>query len=265
MPPVNPFLQLTAEFNEGRLRAIICSGQAVVLHRLAMMSKDGDWIVREESAALEHIREVLARHRARYRFGAPLDVRWLAGGWSSHLEFRTPDGLRVRTDFFTRPPRLSEDAIAALWRSQEGASIPFVGLRDLALMKMTQREKDYSIIGELARSLDTPADQLRFSRSARDLVRCARDHPQEAGRIREVRPLLEAALMGDEEAVAVALDAERRSLMRMHEARLAHFQHAALPWAAGWSAVEVASSSLPLADAHAKLCSHAERLLPFAP
>lgn len=101
MPISNPFLQLTAEFNEGRLRAIICSGQAVVLHRLAMMSKDGDWIVRESEEDLAHIRRVLANHGAHYRYGAPLDVRWLAGGWSSRLEFRSEDGLRVRTVFFS--------------------------------------------------------------------------------------------------------------------------------------------------------------------
>ena len=29
------YLDLTREFNRGRLRTIICSGQAVVLHRLA--------------------------------------------------------------------------------------------------------------------------------------------------------------------------------------------------------------------------------------
>jgi len=33
----------------GRLRAILASGQAVVLYRLAIMSKDGDWILREET------------------------------------------------------------------------------------------------------------------------------------------------------------------------------------------------------------------------
>jgi len=36
------YLALTCEFNEGALRAILSSGQAVVLHRLAVMSKDGD-------------------------------------------------------------------------------------------------------------------------------------------------------------------------------------------------------------------------------
>ena len=38
----NPYLDLTAAFNQGRRRALVSSGQAVVLHRLAIMSKDGD-------------------------------------------------------------------------------------------------------------------------------------------------------------------------------------------------------------------------------
>ncbi len=35
------YLELTSEFNAGRTRAIVCSGQAVVLLRLAIASKDG--------------------------------------------------------------------------------------------------------------------------------------------------------------------------------------------------------------------------------
>ena len=57
---VNIYIQLTKEFNEGRLRAIICSGQAVVLHRLAIMSKDGDWILREEESALRVTKDFCA-------------------------------------------------------------------------------------------------------------------------------------------------------------------------------------------------------------
>jgi hypothetical protein len=85
---------LTREFNAGRLRAIVCSGQAVVLLRLAVASKDGDWILREDQEALDHVLTVLEGHGARYRFGAPLDLRWLRGGWSSHLEFQS-GGVRV--------------------------------------------------------------------------------------------------------------------------------------------------------------------------
>jgi hypothetical protein len=47
----NPYVRLTQEFNHGLLRAILASGQAVVLYRLAIMSKDGDWIVKEEAEA----------------------------------------------------------------------------------------------------------------------------------------------------------------------------------------------------------------------
>jgi hypothetical protein len=45
---MNIYLELTSAFNEGRKRCIIGSGQAVVLHRLAIMSKDGDWIIKED-------------------------------------------------------------------------------------------------------------------------------------------------------------------------------------------------------------------------
>jgi len=44
----NIYLDLTRQFNHGRLRAVLAGGQAMVLHRLAIMSKDGDWILRED-------------------------------------------------------------------------------------------------------------------------------------------------------------------------------------------------------------------------
>lgn len=173
----NVYLELTREFNEGGLRAVICSGQAVVLHRLAIMSKDGDWIVREDPAALSHVLNVLARRRARYRYGAPLARAWMRGGWSSHFEFRTTN-LRVRTDFFTRPPRLSPGDLERLWKEQVGRVPPFVGLRDLAELKKTNREKDYAVIGDLARRMTDVTDQLLYSRSARDLETLAADRAE---------------------------------------------------------------------------------------
>ncbi|HEY2739722.1 MAG TPA: hypothetical protein VGK45_15035, partial [Thermoanaerobaculia bacterium] len=63
----NPYLELTEEFNQGRLRALLSSGQAVVVHRLAIMSKDGDWILREDAEAIGHVLAVLAAHGAWYR------------------------------------------------------------------------------------------------------------------------------------------------------------------------------------------------------
>jgi hypothetical protein len=64
---MNVYIELTNQLNLGKKRAILSSGQAVVLHRLAVMSKDGDWILREERETAEHVLNVLSSHAARYR------------------------------------------------------------------------------------------------------------------------------------------------------------------------------------------------------
>jgi hypothetical protein len=45
----NPYLDLTEELNRGRLRTLLSSGQAVVVHRLAQAT--GDDVVRVEPLA----------------------------------------------------------------------------------------------------------------------------------------------------------------------------------------------------------------------
>jgi len=54
---VNIYVDLTNEFNTGELRAILSSGQAVVLHELAVMSKAGDWILREAHTVIAALAE----------------------------------------------------------------------------------------------------------------------------------------------------------------------------------------------------------------
>jgi len=259
---VNVYVRLTDEFNRGRVRAMISSGQAVVLYKLAIMSKDGDWIVREDAEATGHILGVLTSHGATYRFGAPLDDRWLRGGWSSHLEYR--DGpLRVRTDFVSRPPRLSPDALAAAWTGAESRSPPVIGIRELAEIKKTNREKDYAVIGELARRIPDVRGQLLLSRSARDLLRLAESHPDEWLSACCERPLLSRTAEGLD-ALEAALDAERRQLMRANEQRLQNYLDAAREWAAAWPEVVRATAGMPLPLAHPLVVERAERLLPFA-
>ncbi|HLU48993.1 MAG TPA: hypothetical protein VK116_12950 [Planctomycetota bacterium] len=259
----NPYLDLTREFNAGRLRAILSSGQAVVLHRLAVMSKDGDWIVREEEESLAQIRGALARRGARYRFGAPLDVRWLRGGWSSHLELDA-DGLRIRTDFVSRPPRISAERLAAIWKEEESAEIPFVSAADLARIKMTRREKDWAVIGELARRLDDVRDQLLFSRSARDLERLGAVNPELVAELVSERPLL-GELDRGRDALEAALDAERRSLMRADELRLRKYADASKTWAERWRSAQRELEGLSLEHAHARMVGWADGVLPFEP
>jgi len=257
---VTIYLELTTEFNAGALRAVIASGQAAVLHRLAIASKDGDWILREEPAALEHVLGVLARRGARYRFGAPLDVRWTSGGWSAHFEFRHGE-LRVRTDFFTRPPRIGADELRRMWKDQEGRDPPFTDARILAEMKKTGREKDYPFIGELARRMSEPRDRLLYSRSADDLHELARLHPGLTRELAVQRPLL-GHIGADRRALAEAIQHEMLDLMERDEQRLAAYRKASSAWADHWPTFERELERLPLHAAHTQMVARAQRLLP---
>lgn len=261
MNQANIYIDLTRAFNRGKIRAVICSGQAVVLHRLALMSKDGDWIVREDEESLHYIIGVLADFQARYRFGAPLDIRWMKGGWSSHFDFRI-NSIRVRTDFFTRPPRISLSGLKRLWKEQASSDLPFVNLRDLAELKKTNREKDYVIIGEIARLMKTPRLQLLYSRSARDIINLAKKYPDLAMELAKKRPLLVKFSAGKEKLEEL-LDAERRALIHANENRLALYLKAAEKWTVLWPAVEKEISGKPLFDAHRYMVQQAEGVLPF--
>ena len=258
----NIYLQLTDEFNAGKVRAIICSGQAAVLHRVAIMSKDGDWILREDPETCQHVLMALERHGAHYRFGAPLDIRWLAQGWSAHFEF-TADVLRVRTDFFSRPPRINAAEMARLWQEQAQERPPFVNLTQLARMKQTDREKDYVVIGELARRMMDPADCLWFSRSAVDLMRLAEQHPSLVKLLALERPVL-AMIQEGRDRLEAALDAERRDMIHANERRLARFQEAAGRWLAQWPAILRQTQGLPLSQAHRIITNKAEACLPMS-
>jgi len=258
--------ELTDELNLGKVRAIISSGQAVVLHRLAVMSKDGDWIVREDESDLLFILEVLSRRGAKYRLGAPLSCAWLAGGWSSHLEFTNnqPEhrNFRVRTDFVSRPPRLSEDDLAKLWEISKKSNSALLDLRRLAEIKKTMREKDYPIIGELALRFTSPREALLYARSAEQLKSLAAQHPVEVAELSSLRPEVLPFLNGKLEEIEQLLDKERRVLMRQDKERLQLYASAATEWAQKWKEIEDRISSLPLLEAHALMVAEATGVLP---
>lgn len=259
----NPYLDLTEEFNRGSLRVLLSSGQAVVVHRLAIMSKDGDWILREDQEAIDHVLAVLESHGARYRFGAPLDVRWLRGGWSSHFEW-TRDGLRIRTDFVSRPPRIAPSELADMWAKAASSGRDVVDVVRLAAIKLTNREKDYAVVGDLARLMANPMDRFRYSRSARDLIDLARQYPDSTAAAISLRPALSALGRG-RDALEEALDRERRSLMRTNERRLQRYQAAASEWAKLWTETSSLVEGKALREAHASLVKRAEQLLPTHP
>src|SRR3954468_18080070 len=143
----NVYFDLTEELNAEGAIAVLASGQAVVFYKISIMSKDGDWILRETPEACRRALAVLERHGARYRPGAPLDVRWLAGGWSSHFELTDAERRRIRCDFVTRPPRMKTEEILRLFEGGEPVKpMRVLDVEPLIRIKQTQRAKDYPII-----------------------------------------------------------------------------------------------------------------------
>jgi len=254
--PANIYFELTAEFNAAGRIAILASGQAVVWYRLAMMSKDGDWIVRETEDACRRILDVLTRRGARYRVGAPLARRWLAAGWSSHFEFFDERQRRVRCDFFSRPPRIAAAALAGLFDAgDEGSGLSVVDVESLIRMKQTQRAKDYSVIGELARRLP-PELELALTTDPDRVLELAAEHGTGSR-----RPAVRAALEDRGRlAVVVALAEEIDRLQQRDRQRVERHQRASADYRQALRAL--GRDALRLPEAHAEILEIAERLLP---
>ena len=255
----NVYFELTREFNRLGPAAALSSGQAVVYYRLAIMSKDGDWIVREAPEACAQVLAVLSQHGARHRPAAPLDVRWLCGGWSSHFEFSDARERRIRCDFVSRPPRVSSDAIAAMFRRPAaGQDFPVVDRETLMRLKQTGRAKDYAVIGELARQLP-PDEEIEWSTDVDRILELAVD----AGGA-SARPSVRAAWSGaGRAAVVAALALEIDELQQTDRRRVAVYQRAAEPYLAEFR--QKALDRLPLQRAHEQACQLAEALLPQRP
>lgn len=254
----NFYFDLTRELNAERCIALLASGQAVVYYRLALMSKDGDWILEETEAACRRVLEVLGAYGAKYRTGAPLDVRWLAGGWSSHFELFDEQGRRIRCDFFTRPPRVPFEWLKASFSTFAAGDLAVVDLPSLILMKKTQRAKDYPVIGELARRLPP---ELEI------------EHTTDPDRILELAPIAgagstreavrQALSENGRRAVVLALADETDQLQLLDRQRVQAYEIAIEPYRRAVLGLDL--STVELAEGHEKLCSLAQDLLPKQP
>lgn len=252
----NLYFDLTEELNAEGPIAVLASGQAVVFYRITLMSKDGDWILRETPEACRRVLDVLASHGARYRPGAPLDVRWLAGGWSSHFELFDLQGRRIRCDFVTRPPRIRPDELAALFRSQD--PMPVVGIEPLIRMKQTQRAKDYPVIGELARLLP-PEREIAWTTDPDRVLALAPVYGQGSDR----PPVRVALAGGSREDVVIELAREADRLQQEDRARLEVYRRSAEPYMREFQAADL--GGLGLLEAHRRVCELAGRRLPPDP
>jgi hypothetical protein len=254
----NVYFDLTVAFNRHEPTAALASGQAVVFYRVAIMSKDGDWVIRETDRACAHVLAVLSEQGARYRASAPLDPRWLEGGWSSHFEFFDDRRRRIRCDFVSRPPRVPPATIASWFERADHDPLLVVDVEALIRMKQTQHAKDYAVIGALARRLPLAREIELTTDPDRVLELAAQVGPP------VTRPaLVDAVTRGDRRAVVVALAEEMDAQRRQDQRRVSRYETAAAPFLAECRSLTL--SALPLADAHRLVVDIAERLLPRHP
>jgi hypothetical protein len=255
----NIYFELTEAFNAKEPVVALASGQAVVFYRVAIMSKDGDWVIRETAEACATVVQELDGRGAHYRPGAPLDVRWLSGGWSSHFEFPDDRQRRVRCDFLSRPPRVSRAAVDRIFARVSGSSrMVVVDLDALIAMKRTQRAKDYAVIGELA-TLLPPEREIEATTDPDRIIALA---PTFGGSSQ--RPVARLASAGaDRHAVVLALAEEIDGQQQADRHRMAIYAAAARPYLEECRAAGI--GAIPLREAHDLMLDIAERLLPPAP
>ncbi len=255
----NIYFELTEAFNAKQPLVALASGQAVVYYRVAIMSKDGDWVIRETPEACATVLRELDGRGAHYRPGAPLDVRWLSGGWSSHFEFPDDRQRRVRCDFLSRPPRVSQSAVDRIFAHATGPSrMVVVDLDALIAMKQTQRAKDYAVIGELA-TLLPPEREIDLTTDPDRIIALAATFGGASS-----RPVGRLAAAGaDRHAVVLALAEEIDALQQADRHRLAIYEAAARPYVEACRVARI--SAITLREAHDRMVDIAERLLPRAP
>ena len=185
-------------------------------------------------------------------------MRWLRGGWSSHLEFFDAAERRLRCDFVTHPPRISLSALEAMFQNATGEDLLVVDRTTLIRLKQTGRAKDYAVIGEVARQLP-PNEEIAWTTDVDRILELAAS----AGGASS-RPSVRAALGSEgRSAVVAALAQEVDAMQRTDRERLAVYERAAESYLADFRRLGL--HRLPLARAHEEACQLAKALLPERP
>jgi len=204
----------------------LMGGQACVFYGAAEFSRDTDFAIQADAANLERLNAALRELQAAVIAVPPLSLEHLQHGHAVHFRCQHPDAARLRVDVMARMRGVAD--FAELWerrttlQGEDGTIYELLSLPDLIQAKKTQRDKDWPMIRRLieadrAACQGTPSPAharlwLREGRTAALLIELAREFPAEARALAAgPRPLLTAALEGDEAAVEDALGTEERA------------------------------------------------------
>ena len=261
----NPYLKLHGEFRTAGADVLLSSGQACVVFGVAAFSKDGDWIIRENARTCSAALGILSARGAAYRLGVPLHPAWLRLGQTSHFEFQTPEGLRMRTDFCSRPPRVPD--VERMWkRAVRTEDVDLVDVESLVQLKQTRRLRDYAMVGALAEvaGLDQQAPELalNYLQDYELLSKAVRKWPDHAaGCERKAVGLLLARASRPDVVAAIAIEQDAK--MQEDQARIEAMQERFAPYAREFAKLRIAwrREKAPLMEQHKQLIVAARILL----
>lgn len=203
------------------MRSLLMGGQACVLYGGAEFSRDTDLVIVSDVANLDRLRAALSELDAHPIAVPPFEQRFLDEGLAIRFRCRAAGVEGMRLDVMSRLRGLP--AFETLWDRRTTIdtgeqSIEVLSLPDLVTAKKTQRDKDWPMIARLVEAHWTqtgrPASDaaidfwLRELRTPAFLTQVAREAPASCRRIAAERPLLMAALSGDEAEVTRLLREE---------------------------------------------------------
>jgi hypothetical protein len=155
--PTDFIHEFRVALHQAGVRFAITSGQACVYYGIQQTTKDSDWII--DPDGLDKLRNMLAKAERTGRLGisyrpicgAPLERRFLANGWTSHLAVTDADSTEHHIDLFGKAPRV-------LQLERDALEPDFASRQTVAQMKKTDREKDWPIVFSLGRQAVTLGD-----------------------------------------------------------------------------------------------------------
>jgi hypothetical protein len=199
-----------------------------VFYGAAEFSRDTDLVIFSEASNLARLQDALDELRAVRIAVPPFEPRYLELGLAVHFRCQAKGVVGIRVDVMSKLRGVA--AFAELWDRRHsidvnGVRIDLLGLADLVRAKKTQRDKDWPMLARLleadyAAHRHSPSPEridfwLREMRTSELLVRLTAENADRARALTAVRPLLAAALGGDEPALRQQLrteeDAERQA------------------------------------------------------
>jgi hypothetical protein len=220
----NPIHKVLSTLSTHEVQYLLMGGQACVFYGAAEFSRDCDVVILCESRNLERLQAALGELDAKPIAVPPLRPEYLERGHAVHFRCQAPEAAGIRVDVMSKMRCVAP--FEELWARRTtlgdavGGRIELISLSDLVAAKKTQRDKDWPMIRRLVEAHFSGHEHcatdeqiefwLRESRTPSILLQLAAENSQAVEKLKLIRPLLQHAMAGDADQIAVALAGEEK-------------------------------------------------------